>query len=211
MSCRMWCWPKECFSFYVRGVSRVITPLLSSTWFTPLVHRMPFTGSGDSASSLKVIRVSLLRSGGVMERPGEAEGVATGVGLRLLRRMDWGVKAENTGPEAAKARARWENQNMKSVRNKIPKCSRNTNKNSLLVYPPWPPVVFAANWVQGPCWCSLEKPRSWEVWEGWEEGEGSDTRGEPPSQSAWVTLKTRKGMHPLLQDVVLTKLWCAYV
>ena len=41
-----------------------------------------------------------------MERPGEAEGVATGVGLRLLRRMDCGVKAENTGPEAAKARAR---------------------------------------------------------------------------------------------------------
>lgn len=41
-----------------------------------------------------------------MERPGEAEGVATGVGLRLLRRMDWGVKAEKTGPEAAKARAR---------------------------------------------------------------------------------------------------------
>lgn len=55
---------------------------------------------------MKVIRLSLLRSGGVMERPGEAEGVATGVGLRLVRRMDWGVKAENTGPDAAKARAR---------------------------------------------------------------------------------------------------------
>lgn len=42
-----------------------------------------------------------------MERPGEADGVAMGVGLRLLRRMDWGVNAaENTGPEAAKARAR---------------------------------------------------------------------------------------------------------
>lgn len=73
---------------------------------TPLVHRTLFSGSGDSASSMKVIRLSLLRSGGVMERPGEAEGVATGVGLRLLRRMDWGVKAGNTGPEAAKARAR---------------------------------------------------------------------------------------------------------
>jgi len=74
---------------------------------TPLVHLMPFSVSGASSSSMKVIRLSLLRSGGVMERPGEAEGVATGVGLRLLRRMDWGVKAENTGPEAAKARARW--------------------------------------------------------------------------------------------------------
>lgn len=41
-----------------------------------------------------------------MERPGEAEGVATGVGLRLLRRMDCGVKAENTATEAARARAR---------------------------------------------------------------------------------------------------------
>lgn len=40
-----------------------------------------------------------------MERPGEAEGVAMGVGLRLLRKMDWGVKPEKTGPEAAKARA----------------------------------------------------------------------------------------------------------
>lgn len=67
---------------------------------------MPFSSAEDSASSMKVIRLSLLRSGGVMERPGEAEGVATGVGLRLLRRMDCGVKAENTGPEAAKARAR---------------------------------------------------------------------------------------------------------
>lgn len=73
---------------------------------TPLVQRMPFSGSGDSSSSMKVIRLSLLRRGGVMDRPGEAEGVATGVGLRLLRRMDWGVNAENTGPEAAKARAR---------------------------------------------------------------------------------------------------------
>lgn len=54
-----------------------------------------------------------------MERPGEAEGVATGVGLRLLRRMDWGVKAEKTGPEAAKARARWRGKHMKSVSNKI--------------------------------------------------------------------------------------------
>lgn len=67
---------------------------------------MPFPSAEDSSSSMKVIRLSLLRSGGVMERPGEAEGVATGVGLRLLRRMDCGVKAENTGPEAAKARAR---------------------------------------------------------------------------------------------------------
>lgn len=55
---------------------------------TPLVHLMLFSTSGDSASSMKVIRLSLLRSGGVTERPGEAEGVATGVGLRLLRRMD---------------------------------------------------------------------------------------------------------------------------
>lgn len=75
-------------------------------FLTPLVHRMPFSTSGDSDSSIKVIRFSLLRIGGVIERPGEAEGVATGVGLRLLRRMDWGVKAEKTGPEAAKARAR---------------------------------------------------------------------------------------------------------
>lgn len=82
---------------------------------------MPFSGSGDSAFSMKVIRLSLLRSGGVMERPGEAEGVATGVGLRLLRKIDWGVKAENTGPEAAKARARWDNKNIESVSNKIPK------------------------------------------------------------------------------------------
>lgn len=67
---------------------------------------MPFSGSGDSVSSMKVIRLSLPRAGGVTDRPGEAEGVATGVGLRLLRRMDCGVKAENTGPEAAKARAR---------------------------------------------------------------------------------------------------------
>lgn len=73
---------------------------------TPLVHRMLFSSAEDSSSSMKVIRLSLLRGGGVMERPGEAEGVATGVGLRLLRRMDCGVKAENTGPEAAKARAR---------------------------------------------------------------------------------------------------------
>lgn len=55
---------------------------------TPLVHRMPFSGSGDCVSLMKVMRLSLVRSGGVMERPGEAEGVATGVGLRLLRRMD---------------------------------------------------------------------------------------------------------------------------
>lgn len=73
---------------------------------TPLLHWMPFSVSGISASSMKVIRLSLLRIGGVMERPGEAEGVATGVGRRLLRRMDCGVKAENTGPEAARARAR---------------------------------------------------------------------------------------------------------
>lgn len=77
--------------------------------FTPLVHRMLFSVSDATACSLKVIRPSLLRSGGVTERPGEAEGVTTGVGLRLLRRMDWGVKAEKPGPEAAKARARcWE-------------------------------------------------------------------------------------------------------
>lgn len=73
---------------------------------TPLVHLMLFSNSEDSVSSMKVIRLSLLRSGGVMERPGEADGVATGVGLRLLRRMDCGVKAVNSGPEAAKARAR---------------------------------------------------------------------------------------------------------
>lgn len=73
---------------------------------TPLVHLMLFSNSEDSGSSMKVIRLSLLRSGGVMERPGEADGVATGVGLRLLRRMDCGVKAVNTGPAAAKARAR---------------------------------------------------------------------------------------------------------
>lgn len=79
---------------------------------TPLVHLMPFSSSEDSASSMKVIRLSLLRSGGVMERPGEADGVATGVGLRLLRRMDCGVKALNTGPEAAKARARWKQNNI---------------------------------------------------------------------------------------------------
>lgn len=60
---------------------------------------------------MKVIRLSLLRSGGVMERPGEADGVTTGVGLRLLRRMDCGVNAVNTGPEAAKARARWKQKN----------------------------------------------------------------------------------------------------
>lgn len=72
---------------------------------TPFVHLMLFSNSEDS-SSMKVIRLSLLRSGGVMERPGEADGVATGVGLRLLRRMDCGVNAVNTGPEAAKARAR---------------------------------------------------------------------------------------------------------
>lgn len=77
---------------------------------TPLLHRMAsFSASGDSASSMKVMRLSLVRSsGGVTDRPGDAEGVATGVGRRLLRRMDWGVKAENTGPDTAKARARWE-------------------------------------------------------------------------------------------------------
>lgn len=37
-------------------------------------------------------------------RPGEAVGVA--MGRKLLLRMDWGVKAENTGPDAASARAR---------------------------------------------------------------------------------------------------------
>lgn len=57
---------------------------------------------------MKVMRLSLARSGGVMERPGEADGVAAGVGLRLLRRMDCGVNAEKTGPEAARARARWQ-------------------------------------------------------------------------------------------------------
>lgn len=98
---------------YVVGTFHVYEVVSQSTHhsysvlaLTPLVHRMPFSGSGDSASLMKVMRLSLLRSGGVMERPGEAEGVATGVGLRLLRRMDWGVNAENTGPEAAKARAR---------------------------------------------------------------------------------------------------------
>lgn len=67
---------------------------------------MLFSNTEDSASSMKVIRFSLLRSGGVIERPGEADGEATGVGLRLLRRMDWGVKAVYTGREAARARAR---------------------------------------------------------------------------------------------------------
>lgn len=75
---------------------------------TPLLHWILFSVSGISVSSMKVIRLSLLRSGGVIERPGEAEGVATGVGLRLLRRMDCGVKAGNTGPEATRARARCE-------------------------------------------------------------------------------------------------------
>ena len=56
---------------------------------------------------MKAMRLSLApRSGGVTERPGEAEGVATGVGRRLLRRMEWGVKAENTLPDATRARAR---------------------------------------------------------------------------------------------------------
>lgn len=74
---------------------------------TPMLHGSgPFPTSGDTASSTKVMRFSLLRSGGVTERPGEAEGVATGVGLRLLRRMEWGVKSENTLPDAANARAR---------------------------------------------------------------------------------------------------------
>lgn len=67
---------------------------------------MLFSSLEASASSMNVIRLSLLRSGGVMERPGEADGVATGVGLRLLRKIDCGVKAENTGPDAAMARAR---------------------------------------------------------------------------------------------------------
>jgi len=75
---------------------------------TPMLHGAgPFPAAGDTASSTKVMRFSLLRrSGGVTERPGEAEGVATGVGLRLLRRMEWGVKSENTLPDAANARAR---------------------------------------------------------------------------------------------------------
>lgn len=64
----------------------------------------PLGASGESASSMKVIRLSLERSGGVTDRPGEAEGVATGVGRRLLLRIDCGVKAEKTGPDA-KARA----------------------------------------------------------------------------------------------------------
>ena len=69
----------------------------------------PFLITGEAVSSMKVMRLSLPappRSGGVTERPGEAEGVATGVGRRLLRRMEWGVKAENTLPAATRARAR---------------------------------------------------------------------------------------------------------
>jgi len=60
--------------------------------------------SGESASSMKVIRLSLGRRGGVIDLPGDAEGVATGVGRKLLLRIDCGVKAEKTGPDA-KARA----------------------------------------------------------------------------------------------------------
>lgn len=54
---------------------------------------------------MKVIRLSLGRSGGLAERAGDAEGDATGVGRKLLRRMDCGVKLENMGPDAASARA----------------------------------------------------------------------------------------------------------
>lgn len=75
--------------FYVcGGLSNTMHSNHHDPGLTPLVHRTPFSVSGDSVSSMKVIRLSLLRSGGVMDRPGEAEGVATGVGLRLLRRMD---------------------------------------------------------------------------------------------------------------------------
>lgn len=62
---------------------------------------------------MKVMRLSLGRRGGVVERPGEAEGVATGVGRRLLRRMDWGVKLEKTGTDAANARALWKTNNQR--------------------------------------------------------------------------------------------------
>lgn len=55
---------------------------------------------GVSDSSIKVIRLSLPRRGGVIDRPGDAEGVATGVGRKLLLRIDCGVKAEKTGPDA---------------------------------------------------------------------------------------------------------------
>lgn len=53
-----------------------------------LQWRVPFSDSGEAVSSMKVMRLSLGRSGGVTERPGEAEGVATGVGRRLFLRMD---------------------------------------------------------------------------------------------------------------------------
>lgn len=77
-------------------LKRHVTPLFQ--WTKPL------GASGESASSMKVMRLSLERRGGVTDRPGEAEGVATGVGRRLLLKIDCGVKPEKTGPDA-KARA----------------------------------------------------------------------------------------------------------
>lgn len=69
-----------------------------------LQRRGPF--SDMAVSLMKVMRLSLGCGGGVIVRPGEAVGVA--MGRKLLLRMDWGVKAENTGPDAASARARYE-------------------------------------------------------------------------------------------------------
>lgn len=71
---------------------------------TPLLQRRG-SFSGMAVSLMKVMRLSLGRGGGVTDRPGEVVGVA--MGRKLLLRMDWGVKAENTGPDAASARARY--------------------------------------------------------------------------------------------------------
>lgn len=58
--------------------------------FTPLLQfREELLGRfGDSLSSMKVMRLSLARKGGVADRAGDAVGVAMGVGRRLLLRMD---------------------------------------------------------------------------------------------------------------------------
>jgi len=49
-------------------------------------------------TSLKDILGSFARSGGVTDRPGDAEGVARGVVRRLDLRIDWGVNPAK--PEA---------------------------------------------------------------------------------------------------------------
>lgn len=58
--------------------------------FTPLLQcREELLGrAGDPLSSIKVMRLSLGREGGVADRAGDAVGVAIGVGRRLLLRMD---------------------------------------------------------------------------------------------------------------------------